>query len=86
MLLETEAAQAETRLQALMMEVLDLAKTDADAKEIVLKYNVKFTPDSHQDTVPDLLPLIEKATSLTPANKKAIPAPRQDTDAPRPQP
>jgi hypothetical protein len=43
-LLTGQAAQAEGKLQAMMMELLKLSQTDADAKAIVNKYNVKFNP------------------------------------------
>ena len=37
-----QAAQAESKLQAMMMDLLELAKTDADARAIVSKYGIKF--------------------------------------------
>ena len=43
-LLAGQAAQAESKLQAMMMDLLELAKTDADALAIVNKYNIKFNP------------------------------------------
>ena len=39
-----QAAQAESKLQAMMMDLLELAKTDADAQAIVGKYGIKFNP------------------------------------------
>ena len=39
-----QAAQAEAQLQSLMMDLLELAKTDEDAQTIAAKYNIKFSP------------------------------------------
>ena len=49
-LLTGQAAQAETKLQAMTMDLLELAKTDAEAKAIVAKYKIKFNPT--QPSVP----------------------------------
>ncbi len=38
------AAQTEGQLQAVMMDLLQLADTDEDAKAIVTKYGIKFNP------------------------------------------
>lgn len=43
-LLASQAAQTENQLQALMMDLLQLAKTDEDARAIAAKYNIKFNP------------------------------------------
>jgi len=37
-----QAAQAESKLQAMMMDLLELSRTDADAQAIVGKYGIKF--------------------------------------------
>ena len=37
-----QVAQAESKLQAMMMDLLELSKTDADARAIVGKYGIKF--------------------------------------------
>ena len=50
-LLTGQAAQAETKLQAMMMDLLELSKTDAEAKTIVTKYNIKFNP-AQQSALP----------------------------------
>jgi len=42
--LTQQAVQAESKLQAMMMDLLQLSKTDADARAIVGKYNIKFNP------------------------------------------
>ena len=39
-----QATQAEAKLQAMMMDLLELSKTDADARAIVSKYGIKFNP------------------------------------------
>lgn len=49
-ILATQAGQREAQLQSLMMELLDLAKTDDDAREIADKYNIKFNPPSAEPT------------------------------------
>lgn len=43
-ILSGQAAQAEGKLQALMMDLLKLSKTDASARAIVEKYDIKFNP------------------------------------------
>ena len=40
----SQAVQAESKLQAMMMDLLEIAKTDADARAIVGKYGIKFNP------------------------------------------
>lgn len=39
-----QAMQVEKKLQAMMMDLLDLSKTDAEARSIVAKYGIKFNP------------------------------------------
>jgi len=39
-----QAAQTEAKLQALMLELMNLARTDADARAIVTKYRITFNP------------------------------------------
>jgi len=41
-ILAGQAAQAESKLQAMIVDLLTLAKTDADAKAIVLKYRINM--------------------------------------------
>lgn len=43
-LLMGQAAQAESKLQAMMMDLLELSKRDPDARAIVAKYDIKFNP------------------------------------------
>jgi hypothetical protein len=43
-LLTGQAQQTETKLQAMMMDLLELSKTDAEARTIVNKYKIKFNP------------------------------------------
>lgn len=42
--LASQAAQTESQLQALMMDLLRLAETDKDARAIISKYNIRFNP------------------------------------------
>jgi len=39
-----QATQTESKLQAMTMDLLELSKTDTDARAIVSKYNIKFNP------------------------------------------
>lgn len=48
-----QATQAESNLKALMMDLLKLSKTDADARSIVSKYGIKFNP------APEAVPPVE---------------------------
>lgn len=41
----TQAAQTESKLQAMMSDLLLLAKTDAEAQAIIAKYNIKLNAD-----------------------------------------
>jgi hypothetical protein len=50
-----QAAQAESKLQAMMMDLLELSRTDADARAIVGKYGIKFSPSPA--SAPSNLPL-----------------------------
>lgn len=43
--LANQAAQTESKLQAMMTDLLRLAKTDAEAQAIVAKYNIKLNTD-----------------------------------------
>lgn len=50
-----QAAQAESKLQAMMTDLLQLAKTDPEAKLIVTKYRVKLNADK-SSSVPLAIP------------------------------
>ena len=53
-----QAAQAEGKLKAMMMDLLELSKTDADARAIVSKYGIKFNPATPSVLPPEaVLPL-----------------------------
>ena len=43
-LMVARAAEVESNFQALMMDVLELAKTNPDVQAIVRNYNIQFTP------------------------------------------
>lgn len=43
--LAAQAAQTESKLQAMMSDLLLLAKTDAEAQSIITKYNIKLNAD-----------------------------------------
>jgi hypothetical protein len=40
------AAEAETNMQSMMMDLLRLSSKDATAKAIVVQYNITYKPDS----------------------------------------
>ena len=42
--LSGQAVQAETKLQAMMMDLITLSKNDTDAKAVVTKYGIKYNP------------------------------------------
>jgi hypothetical protein len=50
--LTEQAAQAETKLQTMMMDLLELAKKDPEARAIVGKYNIKFNPPAQSADLP----------------------------------
>ena len=39
-----QAVQTENKLKTMMMDLLELAKTDADARAIVTKFNIQYAP------------------------------------------
>lgn len=43
-LLEAQAVQTESKFQAIVMDLITLAKTDEDARNIVNKYGIKYNP------------------------------------------
>ena len=51
-LLEVQAAQTESKLQALVMDLLTLAKTDEDARVIVNKYGIKYNEPQSAPALP----------------------------------
>lgn len=54
--LTAQAAQAEEFLQTLMMDLIELAKTDVAARDIVQRYNISFTPPAAAPQPPVALP------------------------------
>ena len=56
-LLAGQATQTEANLQAMMMDLLKLSQTDADAKAIVAKYGIKFNPPAQPQEQPGVLPI-----------------------------
>jgi hypothetical protein len=50
--LTEQAAQAETKLQTMMMDLLELAKNDPEARAIVGRYNIKFNPPAQSANLP----------------------------------
>lgn len=51
------AAQTEASLQAMMMDLLKLSQTDADAKAIVARYGIKFNPPAQPQEPQGALPV-----------------------------
>ena len=47
-----QAADAESKLQSMMLDLIKLSKTDADAQEIIAKYKITFNPPQQQGTAP----------------------------------
>jgi hypothetical protein len=47
-LVEGQAAEAERRLQSLMLDLVLLAKTDADARLIATRYQIRYNPPPTQ--------------------------------------
>ncbi|MFA5044064.1 MAG: hypothetical protein WC381_02275 [Kiritimatiellia bacterium] len=62
-----QAMQAEKKLQAMMMDLLDLSKTDAEARSIVVKYGIKFNPAKPPVPPPETLLPQSKPTPKTDA-------------------
>lgn len=79
--LSVQAAQAEGKLQAVMIDLLKLAKTDSDAKAIVNKYGIKFNPAAApQASAPSgtLLPQASPQPKTAGGNTSRPPAERPD--------
>jgi hypothetical protein len=53
-LLVGQAKQTESRLQAMMMDLLTLSKTDPNAKAIVNKFGIKYNPAPSAVRLPDV--------------------------------
>ena len=51
-----QAADAESKLQSMMMDLIKLSKTDADAQELIAKYKITFNPPQQQGSrsVPEI--------------------------------
>lgn len=84
--LSEQAAQTEVKLQALIMDLLKLSKTDADAKTIVNKYGIKFNAPS-QSGVPSVGLLKPQSGTKPPVrdgagvSKPQVPPPDTGVDA-----
>lgn len=66
--LANQAAQTESKLQAMMTDLLLLAKTDAEAQAIVVKYSIKMNTDKPNTGLPRTATLpAGGASSPTPA-------------------
>ena len=64
-----QARQLERRLEALSLELLQVAKTNATAKQIVQDFNIQWTPPSPQASAP--APAVAPAPAPAPdAGKK----------------
>ncbi|MEI6969976.1 MAG: hypothetical protein WCL44_00535 [bacterium] len=50
--LSSQAAQAETKLESVIFDLLSLSKTDSDAKAVVEKYGIKFNPEAASSGTP----------------------------------
>jgi len=50
--LSGQAVQAESKLQAMMMDLLNLSKTDTDARTVVTKYGIKYNPAQQSSASP----------------------------------
>lgn len=80
-LLSEQAAQAAGKLQAMMMDLLELSRTDADAQSIVDKYGIKFNPAPA--AAPPVLPAPPAVDAVLPAlgtsrSRPTRPAPGKD--------
>jgi hypothetical protein len=58
-----QAAQTESKLQAMMTDLLLLAKTDAEAQSIITKYNIKLNADKPGTGAPPVPALPAGATA-----------------------
>ncbi|MEI6807553.1 MAG: hypothetical protein WCN95_02435 [bacterium] len=74
--LSEQAAQTEGKLQALIMDLLKLSKTDTDAKTVIDKYGIKF------NTPPQ--PGAPSAGTLKPQPRTQPPV-REGAGVPKPQ-
>lgn len=60
-----QAAQTESKLQAMMTDLLLLAKTDSEAQTIITKYNIKLNADKPGAGVPQA-PVLPAGGSASP--------------------
>lgn len=63
-----QAAEAKRKFEAMMMELIELAETHAEARRIIRKYNVKFTPEP-----PASEPLSAEASAVTEESPESPP-------------
>jgi hypothetical protein len=69
-----QAAQAEEKLRTMLMDLVALSKTDADAQTIVSKYQINFSPP--QQPAPEQKPPAPAPKPVkTPAPEGAKPSP-----------
>jgi hypothetical protein len=68
-----QAVQTESKLQAMMTDLLLLAKTDTEAQTIVTKYRIKMNADKPETGVPRVPALPNNATTPTPPARAADP-------------
>jgi hypothetical protein len=75
-ILSNRAAQAESELQSLSMDLLTLSRTDAEAKSICEKYRITFTPPAEASSVTQRpnVPAPESPVQAAPQPESAIPA------------
>ena len=70
-----QASQTESKLQAMMTDLLQLSKTDPEAKAIVTKYRIKLNSDKPAPVpVQTALPP-EKPTAATDSPAVSVPSP-----------
>ncbi|MEI7899246.1 MAG: hypothetical protein WCK89_03270 [bacterium] len=77
--LANQAAQAESKLQGMMTDLLQLAKTDSEARAIVTKYRIKMNADKPDDrfsraTLPDEKPSLPAVDAVRQAPPPQAPA------------
>ena len=79
-----QAAQTETQLQSLMMDLLQLAEQDEEARAIVTKYNIRFNPPAANAGALTNPPATNASARPAPAGESAVETPA--AAAPQPEP